>query len=60
MDIQSKLTEDALLRRLKDRFDTIVYQQAKLDVLPFVQDPFALDVWSKKFFNAITETITFT
>ncbi len=60
MDIQSKLTEDVLLRRLKDRFDTIVYQQAKFDVLPFVQDPFALNVWSKEFFNTITETITFT
>lgn len=42
---------------LKDRFSEIDYEQAKLDVEPFVKNARALDVWSKEFFSAITESL---
>ena len=40
------------------RFDSIDYEQAKTDVLPFIRTPTALDVWSAEFFKAITENLT--
>ena len=47
--------------RLKDllraRFATIEYEQAKQDVLPFIKDPNKLAVWSRDFFDQITENL---
>ena len=42
---------------LKNRFAEIDYGQAKLDVEPFVKNARALDVWSKEFFSAITDSL---
>ena len=42
-------------KMLKERFDTIDYAQAKQDVLPFIHDASALDVWCTDFFKQITE-----
>ncbi|MBP5162335.1 MAG: nucleotidyl transferase AbiEii/AbiGii toxin family protein [Spirochaetales bacterium] len=46
-------------RLLCERFDSINYQQAKSDVLPFVKDPSSLELWSAEFFKGITESIKF-
>ena len=43
---------------LSQRFKTIDYNQAKTDVLPFIRNPAALDVWSAPFFRSITENLT--
>ena len=40
---------------LRERFKSIDYAQAKADVMPFVANPEALDLWSAEFFCAITE-----
>lgn len=40
---------------LRERFNSIDYAQAKADVMPFVTDPGALDLWSAEFFCAISE-----
>ena len=42
-------------RLLCTRFDEIDYAQAKEDVLPFVKDKAALDLWSADFFKQITD-----
>ena len=42
---------------LNQRFDAIDYSAAKVDVLPFIQNPHELDVWSADFFKAITADI---
>lgn len=42
-------------RMLKERFEQIDFQQAKADVEPFIKDSHALDIWSKEFFETITE-----
>ena len=39
---------------LEDKFTSINYEQAKQDVMPFVKDPLALNLWSSGFFNSIT------
>ena len=46
--------EDAK-RLLCERFETIDYQQAKEDVIPFLKNSASLDMWSADFFLQITE-----
>lgn len=48
-------TMDDARAMLCKRFAAIDYRQAKADVLPFVADARALDVWSYEFFAAITK-----
>ena len=40
---------------LYERFETIDYQQAKEDVVPFLKNTATLDMWSADFFKQITE-----
>ncbi len=55
----SCLTEDKFREMLKKRIKTIDLEKAQNDVLPFIKDPSALKVWSKDFFNQISERIVF-
>lgn len=46
----------ALLEKmLMDRFETISYEKAKADVLPFIGDYSSLNLWSSTFFTQITQ-----
>ena len=53
--------EDMTLEEIKDilhrRFESIDYDQARQDVLPFIKNPSAVEIWSKDFFFAITENM---
>ena len=53
--------EDMTLEEIKDilhrRFESIDYDQARQDVLPFIKNPSAVEIWSKDFFIAITENM---
>ena len=51
------VTRETLLEMLNKRFDTIDFEQAKQDVLPFITDPCKLDLWSKDFFIDITKNL---
>ena len=46
-----------LLNMLNRRFESIDYEQAKQDVLPFITDKSKLDLWSKDFFIGITQNL---
>lgn len=48
---------DILKEILKQHFDTIDYNKAKEDVLPFIKDPSQLDIWSAEFFKQITDNL---
>ncbi len=48
------LTEETLKSRLKARFESVDYPQAKKDVAPFIKNRAALDLWSADFFTSIT------
>lgn len=49
------LTEKDLKKRLHVRFATVDFNQAKKDVLPFIRNPQAVELWSADFFSAITD-----
>ena len=53
--------EDMTLEEIKDilhrRFESIDYDQARQDVLPFIKNPVAVEIWSKNFFIAITDNL---
>lgn len=53
--------EEMTLGEIKDilhrRFESIDYDQARQDVLPFIKNPSAVEIWSKHFFIAITENL---
>ena len=51
------LTLGKLQEMLKERFETIDFEQAKQDVLPFIANPAKLDLWSKDFFMDITKNL---
>ena len=48
---------EVLLNMLNRRFETIDYEQAKQDVLPFITDKSKLNLWSKDFFIGITQNL---
>ena len=54
--------EDMTLGEIKDilhrRFESIDYDQARQDVLPFIKNPAAVEIWSKDFFIAITDNLS--
>ena len=54
--------EDMTLEEIKDilhrRFESIDYDQARQDVLPFIKNPSAVEIWSKDFFVAITDNLS--
>ena len=54
--------EDMTLGEIKDilhrRFESIDYDQARQDVLPFIKNPAAVEIWSKDFFVAITDSLS--
>ena len=52
------LSLDEIKGILRRRFDAIDFDQAREDVLPFIRNPSAVDVWSRDFFVAITEGLT--
>lgn len=50
-----KLGKSLLEKMLIDRFETISYEKAKADVLPFIGDYSSVDLWSSTFFTQITQ-----
>ena len=48
---------EVLLNMLNRRFESIDYEQAKQDVLPFITDKSKIDLWSKDFFIGITQNL---
>ncbi|MCF0217009.1 MAG: nucleotidyl transferase AbiEii/AbiGii toxin family protein [Fibrobacteraceae bacterium] len=50
-----KLNAEKLKNLLMERFATIDFAEAKKDVLPFIQNPGSLKLWSTEFFCTITD-----
>ena len=55
---EDQLTIEAVKQMLCKRFASIDYAQAKQDVIPFINNPHALDVWSADFFCQLTGQLT--
>lgn len=54
------LTIGDIRDRFRRRVADIDLDMAKQDVLPFVRDPFAMEVWSREFFESLAEKIVTT
>ena len=54
---EERLTLKVLINILNDRFDIIDFNEAKKDVLPFINDIDTLDLWSAVFFKNITKNL---
>jgi len=48
------LTIDSVTEMLLKRFTLLDFSTVKEDVLPYIHNPEALDIWSKEFFSSIT------
>lgn len=48
---------DKVKEMLNEGFDKIDYEDAKNDVIPFINNPKNLDVWSANFFKTITKNL---
>ena len=55
--IMSEVDLDEIKRILERRFISIDNQQAKEDVLPFIQNPESLRIWSKEFFLSTIDSL---
>ena len=51
------LTISEIRQILCRRFESIDFDQAKNDVMPFIRNPASLDIWSREFFMSITEQL---
>ena len=54
-DARGDMTLDEIKAILRQRFESIDYAQARQDVLPFIKNPAAMEVWGKEFFCSITD-----
>ena len=52
---EQKLTQEYLIELLVEKFESINYDQAKNNVLPFIKNSQVTDLWSKDFFIEITK-----
>lgn len=57
IDENHNLTLEEVKEFLSNKFDTIDFEESKKDVKPFIKDIKVLDIWSAKFFKAITENL---
>jgi hypothetical protein len=57
-DSSRKLYLEALKERLRERFATVDFEQAKADVRPFIRDGDELALWSNRFFGTLVERVT--
>ena len=55
--VEKQITIEDLKEILRMRFANIDYAQARQDVVPFIKNPGALDVWNTDFFCEITESL---
>lgn len=54
---QESLSEKAFRTMLSETIDKVDIEQAKKEVLPFVRQPEALELWSREFFSAIVKKV---
>ncbi len=55
---KNKFTQDDLQKLLADKINQTDFDNAKMDILPFIRDNAAIRLWSKSFFLDILHNIT--
>ena len=54
-----EVSKDEFMQLLRERLSTADINQVKQDVLPFVDRPSELDIWSNEYFGLLADRITF-
>jgi hypothetical protein len=49
------ISRDIVVDKLKEKFRSINWQDAKNDVMPFILDSSVLDIWSPMFFSDLAD-----
>ncbi|HAZ12552.1 MAG: hypothetical protein A2X86_11865 [Bdellovibrionales bacterium GWA2_49_15] len=57
LPLGEKLDSPRLKKLLNAKFESLDWAQAKRDVIPFISDPYALNLWSAEFFKQITSRL---
>lgn len=57
LDKDDSLDGKRLVSMLNERFESIDFEQAKQDVLPFIKNAASLDLWSAEMFKDITKNL---
>ena len=57
IDEKYDLSIDNLKILLNQKFESLNFNEAKKDVLPFIKDKAKIDLWDKDFFIEITKTL---
>ena len=57
--LEKELTAVLLNTMILDRINSVDFEKAKRDILPFVRDPSSVLLWNADFFKTITEKIRF-
>lgn len=52
-----KFTRENLIKMLSEKINTTDFKNAKTDILPFIKDKRAVDLWSKEFFLEVIQRI---
>jgi len=54
---EETIDRSRVLELLKQKIDTIDWENAKADVRPFIAEPKQLDIWSRDYFHALVQRI---
>ena len=54
-----KLTKQELLKMLEEKFSQLDFELAKKDILPFIRDDAAVQLWSQDFFTSLLRRLEF-
>jgi len=57
LSVEENLDRKKLVGLLIGKVESLDIERAKLDVMPFIKDPFAVEVWSKEFLKDIIKKI---
>ncbi len=59
VSFDGEITEASVMELIKKRIEALDISSAKRDVLPFISDARALDIWSQEFFLGVIEGLVF-
>ncbi len=56
---EDHITAEQITALLKEKIETVSFNSIKEDVVRFIKDDTALDIWSPKYFNDLVDKLTF-
>jgi len=54
-NLEEDLTEQGFREQLKSKIDSVDFEKARLDVMPFINDAAKLDIWGPDYFSQVAD-----